>query len=65
MMPEPAKDGTATTSTDLSEPLTRVTLAERGFVGFVPFADLPMTGFLRRDGLHLSVPGSSPTGKES
>jgi hypothetical protein len=31
-------------------PLTRATLAERGFVGFVPFADLPRSTMCTMEG---------------
>jgi hypothetical protein len=55
MMPEfeHAEDGLAVASTGRSAPLTRATLAERGFVGFVPFADLPHSSVPAVEGIYV------------
>jgi hypothetical protein len=42
-------------------PLTRATLADRGFVGFVPFADLPHSTVPAGEGIYVVLrPFSSP-----
>ncbi len=51
--PEPAENGLAAASTGRPVPLTRATLAERGFVGFVPFADLPHSTVPAREGIYV------------
>ncbi|MDT0488167.1 hypothetical protein [Streptomyces doebereineriae] len=50
---EPAENGIAAASTGCSAPLTRVTLAERGFVGFVRFVDLPHSSVPAQVGIYV------------
>ncbi|MGW4982570.1 hypothetical protein [Streptomyces mirabilis] len=57
--PEPAENGAA--STGRLAPLTRATLAERGFDGFVPFADLPHSTVPAGKGIYVVLrPSASP-----
>ncbi|MEU9214310.1 hypothetical protein AB0D27_42160 [Streptomyces sp. NPDC048415] len=60
--PEPAANGTAGASTGRpARPLTRATLAERGFDGFVPFADLPHSTVPAGKGIYVVLrPSASP-----
>lgn len=58
---EPAKNGLAEASMG-GPSLTRATLAERGFVGFVPFVDLPYSTVPEGEGIYvvLRPAASSP-----
>lgn len=48
-------------STSRRETLTRTTLAERGFVGFVPFADLPHSAVPAAEGIYVVLrPATAP-----
>ncbi|WP_119580112.1 hypothetical protein [Streptomyces europaeiscabiei] len=59
--PEPAENGIAAASTGCSAPLTRATLAGRGFMGFVPFADLPHSDVPAEEGVYIVLrPAVSP-----
>ncbi|MET7695696.1 hypothetical protein ABZT06_48900 [Streptomyces sp. NPDC005483] len=56
-----AVDGLAATSAGRTAPLTRAALAERGFVGFVPFADLPHSGVPAGEGIYVVLrPSTEP-----
>lgn len=58
---KPAENGLAAASTGRPAPLTRTTLAERGFVGFVPFADLPHSTVPAGEGIYVVLrPATSP-----
>ncbi|WP_405633137.1 hypothetical protein OG933_43895 [Streptomyces sp. NBC_00016] len=59
--PEPAENGLVTTSTGSPAPLTRATPAGRGFIGFVPFADLPHSAVPAGEGIYVVLrPAASP-----
>ncbi|MEU9157798.1 hypothetical protein AB0D59_46540 [Streptomyces sp. NPDC048417] len=59
--PEPAENGPAAASTGRPASLTRAVLAERGFVGFVPFADLPHSTVPTGEGIYVVLrPSASP-----
>lgn len=59
--PDPAEMGLTAASTGRPRPLTSATLAERGFVGFVPFADLPHSTVPAGEGIYVVLrPASSP-----
>ncbi|MFD9591962.1 hypothetical protein ACFWA9_04280 [Kitasatospora sp. NPDC059973] len=51
--PEPAENGLAAASTSRSTTLTHATLAKRGFVGFVPFANLPYSAVPADEGVYV------------
>ncbi|MGX5397034.1 hypothetical protein ACWLMY_34845 [Streptomyces anulatus] len=51
--PEPAESDLGTASTGRAAPLTHTTLAKRGFVGFVPFADLPHNTVPAAEGIYV------------
>jgi hypothetical protein len=51
--PGPAENLHAVAVTNCSAPLTREMLAERGFLGFVPFADLPRSTVPAGEGIYV------------
>ncbi|MEH0415981.1 hypothetical protein [Streptomyces sp. B21-083] len=56
-----AADGLAGTSAGRTAPLTHVSLADRGFVGFVPFADLPHSDVPAGEGIYVVLrPSAAP-----
>ncbi|WP_329345002.1 hypothetical protein OG252_51535 [Streptomyces sp. NBC_01352] len=59
--PETAENRPGAASTGRPVPLTRATLTERGFVGFVPFADLPHSNVPAGEGIYVVLrPAASP-----
>lgn len=59
--PERAKSGLAEAPTGCPAALTRATLAKRGFVGFVPFVDLPSSPVPAGAGIYVVLrPAASP-----